>query len=51
VIGGAAKVVQRGGLEREVRLPDNIAAIKVLHFLVELESTALEQYHVESRIV
>src|SRR5436189_1932542 len=50
VSGAAAKVVERRGLEWIVRLADYLTAIELLHLRIEVESTALEQQHLEARV-
>src|SRR4051812_3008530 len=43
VIGGATEVVERRGLQWEIRLSNNLAAIQILHLLLDLEPPALEE--------
>ena len=50
MIGGAAEVVERRCLEGEVREPDVLAAIEILHPRIELEAAALEQQDFERSV-
>ena len=51
VIGGAAEVMKRRRLQRKVRLPYYLAAIQILHLLLELEAAALEQQNFDRSVV
>src|SRR5438270_604754 len=42
--------MERSCLQRIIRLADYLTAIELLHLRIKVESTALEQQHLESRI-
>ena len=48
--GAAAKVVERGCLQRIIRLADYLTTKELLQLRIEIESSTLEQQHFESRI-
>src|SRR4051812_38939111 len=50
VIGGATEVVERSGLQWKIRLSNNLAAIQILHLLLELESPALEEQNLQRSV-
>src|SRR5205085_11090498 len=50
VAGAASELMERSCLQRIIRLADYLTAIEFLHLRIEIESTALEQQHFESRI-